>query len=267
MGFAYDPKIGGVKGSAQPAATSSGGFGGARKSGGVYTKVGGSKALVGPTSRPATSTAGKGTAPMDLGKMSMPTAATPTVAQPERPDLPPIAPVGEERPEHEALRERYTGFGEELKEGTGFAMDVMTGGMTDRMEAQIEQAREQHANMGIPFDEGAYRAELQRGVNSAMAKEKLGREQLYQQHLSDIAPVTAGADYAQGEKGIDLQRDLGEQAGVLDRYGIDVGKYSTDVGAATRSNEMLMDFYKTLMAGMLRGPSAGSYTAGNVSFG
>jgi hypothetical protein len=264
MGFRYDPKLGGVKGSATPAATSSGGFGGARKSGGVYTSVGGSKGLVGP--RPAAAPAAAAKPPtMDWGKMTMPTPSTPTIAQPERPQLPPIAPVGEERPEHAALRERYTGFGEDIKAGTGFAMDVLEGQQQDRMEAQIEQAREQHAALGIPFDEKAYRAELQRGVNAAMAGEKLGREQLYQAHLSDIAPVTAGAEYAQAEKGIDLQRDVAEQAGVLDRYGIDVGKYSTDVQAAARANEMLMDFYKSLMGGMMNfGPS---YSGGSVRFG
>ncbi len=199
--------------------------------------------------------------------MTMPTLpATPAITGPERPELPPIDPVGYEKPEHGELRERYTGFGEELKEGTGFAMDVLEGQQQDRMEAQIEQAREQAAALNIPFDEDATRAELQRGVNAAMAQEKLGREGLYQQHLSDIAPVTAGAEYAQREKGIDLERDVSEMGGLLQRYGIDVGKYGTDVQAASRASEMLMDFYKTLMAGMMRGPSMG-YTGGNVSFG
>jgi hypothetical protein len=264
MAFRYDPTIGGVKGSIGTGSSSSpGGFGGS--SGGVYTKVGGSKALGGGSASTSTASTGRAASPQ-LPSFQMPTMpATPALTGPERPNLPPIDPTGQERPEHEALRERYTGFGEDLKGGTGFAMDVLTGEMTDRMEAQIEQAREQHAQMGIPFDADAYRAELQRGVNSAMAQEKLGREELYQQHLATTAPVTAGADYAQAEKGIDLERDQAEMRGVLERYGIDVSKYGTDVQAATRANEMLMDFYKTLMSGMMSGPSFG-YT-GNVSFG
>jgi hypothetical protein len=186
---------------------------------------------------------------------------TPAITGPESPALPPIEPVGEERTEHAELRDRYTGFGEDLKEGTGFAMDVLTGAQTDRMEAQIEQAREQAAALGIPFDEASYRAELQRGVNAAMAEEKLGREGLYQEHLATTAPITAGADYAQAEKGIDLERDVAEQEGVLDRYGTDVGKYGYELQAATRANEMLMDFYKSLMTGY-----GTSFTGGNVTF-
>jgi hypothetical protein len=195
----------------------------------------------------------------------MPAMTASPIADPERPDLTPIDPVGYEKPEHKELRERYTEFGEDLKEGTGFAMDVLEGQQQDRMEAQIEMAREQAAAAGIPFDEAAYRAELQRGVNAAMAEEKLGREGLYQAHLSDIAPVTAGANYAQGEKGIDLARDTTEGEQSLQRYGLDIGKYGTDVQAAARANEMLMDFYKSLMSGMMNfGPS---FTGGDVRFG
>lgn len=240
---------------------------GSRVSTGVYRATGSRGALGGGSSAAAPGGRSK-TPTISSQKFEMPElpgGGAPSVTPPERPDLPPIDPTGAELPEHKALRERYTQFGEDLKEGTGFAMDVLQGQLADEVEAQVEMARQNAANLGIPFDEAAFRAELKRGSNAALAQEKLGREQLYQSHLSDIAPVLAGAEYRQGEKQIDLSRDVAEQEGILQRYGTDVSRYGTELQAAARANEMLMDFYKSLMTGMMSF-NAGSFTGGDVSF-
>ena len=262
----------GYKGPGKRVATELSGYGGSAygtNPSGAYRAVGSRGALVGPTSSGST-TASQTTAVPKIAsqKVELPAlpSGTPTVAGLDRPELPSISPTGSERPEHIALRERYTGFGEDLKAGTGFAMDALQQRLRDQEDAQVEMARANANELGIPFDEASFRAELQRGVNAAMVEEKLGREQLYQSHLSDIAPVLAGANYAQGEKQIDLSRDLGEQEGILQRYATDVNRYGTELSAATRANEMLMDFYKTLMSGMMSFGGS-SFTGGSVSFG
>ena len=84
--------------------------------------------------------------------------------------------------------------------------------------------------------------------------------------IGDLGLPIASAVAAGGSVlGIDLARDTTEGAQSLERYALDIGKYGTDVQAASRANEMLMDFYKSLMSGMMNfGPS---FTGGDVRFG
>lgn len=202
------------------------------------------------------------------GRMRMPKMKP--VKAPPRPELPPIDPQAPFDPNLEAYRERYGGHLTNLEEGTGYAMDVLRQQQQDAGEAEIESARANAAAAGIPFDEAEARAELQRGVNVAMAGEKLGREAGMTQAYG------VGKDiYGQvpGERnvrlGIDLQRDLGEMGGELDLYGRDIQRYGVDVNAAVASNQQLMSFYNNLMSGAfgMMGNMGGPGFSSSVSYG
>jgi len=170
------------------------------------------------------------------------------VAGPERPNLPPIDPQAKVDPNLEAYRDLYGGHLEDLKEGTGFAMDVLSGQQADMKQAATEQAMASAAQAGIPFDAGSFGAEYDRGTNAAMAKEKLGREQLYGESVQKGLPIySRPSEERFARLDLDLKRDMGEAGNILDRYKTDVGKYGTDVNAAIGSNNALLGFITSLM--------------------
>jgi len=178
-----------------------------------------------------------------------------------RPDLPPIDPQANFDPELEAYRERFRGHLGNLESGTGYAMDVMRGQQQDQLEADVERARQAAAASGIPFDEAQFRSEGARGINSAMAQEKLGREQMMTDAYARGLPIIAEpASERFNRLELDLRRDVADAESVLDLYGRDIQKYGIDMNAATAANNALMQFYSSLMSGMF-----GSF--GNMSQG
>ncbi len=180
----------------------------------------------------------------------------------ERPDLPPIDPQAAKDPELEAYAQKYGGHITDLKEGTGFAMDVLSGQMQDQKQASQERAMASAAQAGIPFDAGSWGAEYDRGINSAMASEKLGREKMLTDAYQGGLPIVSRPSEERFARlDLDLKRDLGESGDILKRYGIDVGKYGKDVDAAIGSNNALLGFLSNLMG------SVGSYSGGSYSYG
>lgn len=168
-----------------------------------------------------------------------------------RPELTPINPQAAYDPEiaNQLARQRsYTG---DLKAGTGFAMDVLTGQQRDVGEAQMREAEQAAAQAGIPFDKARFLMEQQRGLQGAMATEKLGREQMVGQAIGAESGVAQGQAGERDERlGIDLKRDVAENEIALDRYGRDIQKYGIDAQAATAANNALMGFYGQLTSGM-----------------
>jgi hypothetical protein len=130
-------------------------------------------------------------------------------------------------------------------------MDVLLGQNRDQMEAQIAQMRQGAAQQGIPFDEAAARAELQRGVNAAMAKEKLGREQQLTQAYGQ-APGIIGANEAarEGRWKIGQGGDIATMGAGLDVYKTQAGMYGNELDAATSANNALLGFLSNLYSGM-----------------
>lgn len=198
------------------------------------------------------------------GRINLPSTSV-NVKGPDRPDLTPIDPQAEFDPDLEAYRDRYTSQLDDFKEGSGFAMDVLTGQQQDMKLAAQENAMSAAASAGIPFDAGQWGAEYDRGTNAAMAGEKLGREAMMFGALQGgLETVSRPSEERFARLDLDLRRDLGESSESLKRYGIDVGKYGKDVDAAIGSNNALLSFISSLMGSM--SPSS-SYTGGSVSYG
>lgn len=199
------------------------------------------------------------------GGLSLPTGGG--GAQPgnvPRPELPPIDPQAPFDPELEAYRERYKGHLEGLETGTGHAMDVLRGQQQDSLEADVERARQAAAASGIPFNEAEFRSEAARGINAAMAQEKLGREAMMTQAYTQGLPIIAEpASERFNRLELDLRRDVADAESVLDLYGRDIQKYGIDMSAATAANNALMAFYTNLMSGMMGGISN---MGGNINY-
>lgn len=217
---------------------------------------------------------GKGTSSgAATGGVTMPNIPTPNVPAiegPDRPDLPPIDPQAPFDPNLEAYRDRYLGNISNLEQGTGYAMDVMRGQQQDQLEADVKRAREAAAAQGIPFNEAEFRAEASRGINAAMANEKLGREQLVNQAYTSGLPIIAEpASERYNRLALDLQRDTTEGAQLLQRYGIDVSKYGSELSAAVAANNALYNLYASLMSGMfgMMGNFGSSVNMGSVDYG
>lgn len=171
-----------------------------------------------------------------------------------RPKLPPIDPQAEFDPNLEAYRDRYLGHITNLETGTGHAMDVLRGQQQDALEADVERARQAAASSGIPFNEAEFRAEQARGVNAAMAQEKLGREAMMTQAYTQGLPIIGEpASERFNRLELDLRRDVADSESVLDLYGRDIQKYGIDMQAAVAANNALMSFYSQLMGGMMGG--------------
>lgn len=190
---------------------------------------------------------------LNFSMPSMPAAGAAPAWQPSavaRPNLTPIDPQAAYDPEiaNQLARQRsYTG---DLKAGTGFAMDVLTGQQRDVNEAQMREAEQAAAQAGIPFDKARFLMEQQRGLQGAMAEEKLGREQMVGQAIGAESGVAQGQAAERTDRlGIDLKRDTVENELALDRYGRDIQKYGIDAQAATAANNSLMDFYSRLTSG------------------
>ena len=182
----------------------------------------------------------------------------------ERPGLTPIDPQAAYDPEIAAQLARQRSYTGDLKAGTGFAMDVLTGQQRDVNEAQMREAEQAAAQAGIPFDKARFLMEQQRGLQGAMATEKLGREQMVGQAIGAESGVAQGQAGERTERlGLDLKRDVVENELALDRYGRDIQKYGIDAQAATAANNSLMDFYSRLTSGAFS--AMGSFGGGNVS--
>lgn len=185
-----------------------------------------------------------------------------------RPDLAPINPQANYDPEIANELAAQRAHTSDLKAGTGFAMDVLAGGQRDLQNAQMAEAEQAAASAGIPFDRSRFLMEQQKGQNSAMAQEKLGREQMVGQSLAQSAQV---ANQQAGERdtrlGISEDSQKAQNEELLQRYGTDVQKYGVDANAATAANSALMGFYSDLMRGVFSAAGgSGSYTS-NYQFG
>ena len=188
----------------------------------------------------------------------------------ERPSLTPIDPQAAYDPEIAAQLARQRSYTGDLKAGTGFAMDVLTGQQRDVNEAQMREAEQAAAQAGIPFDKARFLMEQQRGLQGAMATEKLGREQMVGQAIGAESGVAQGEAGERTERlGLDLKRDVVENELALDRYGRDIQKYGIDAQAATAANNSLMDFYSRLTTGAfsaignIGGNQSNSYSYGS----
>jgi len=206
--------------------------------------------ITAPTKRPAATARAAREGPM-TDKMTLPKASAVNVKGPERPGLPPIDPQAAFDPELQAYAQKYGGHLEDLKEGTGFAMDAMREQMENRRAAARESAEASAVQAGIPFNASTWEAEYDRGINSAMAQEKVGREaQLTQAYQGGLPIVSRPSDERFARLDLDLRRDMGEAGNILDRYKTDVSKYGTDVQAAIGSNNALLGFLSSLMGTM-----------------
>lgn len=175
---------------------------------------------------------------------------TPAITQPKRPELTPIKPEAAFDPRLTGVADEYAQTGKDLREGTGFAMDALRQQQEQSKEAELDRMESAAAAAGIPFDRRRAATEIERGINTAMAQEKLGREQLVQQHYQGGMGVY-GAPSSERDKRLemDLRRDVAENELGLDRYGRDIQKYGIDVNASTAANNALMGFYQSLMGG------------------
>jgi hypothetical protein len=185
------------------------------------------------------------------------------VEAPASPDLPPIEPTAAEDPRLQEYGEDYLGHLQDLEEGTGFAMDVMTEGMENKKAAARERAEAAAAQAGIPMP-ADWDAEYDRGINRAMAEEKVAREgQLTEARIGGLGVIMSPMDDRFRRLGLDLERDVAEQRGVIDKYGRDISKYGVDVQAATAANQALLGFLQSFM-GMM-GSFAPSMSVGGGS--
>lgn len=212
------------------------------------------------------------------GSVQVPTtgATTPTATKPAAPAAPGVErprEIGGSIPELQKLGGDYQTHLRNLESGAGYSMDVLTGAQRNQTEAQIKQAREAAAANGVPFDEERMRSELQRGVYSAQAAEKLGREKM----LTDAygqAPGIIGADEAarQGRWKIGAGSDVATNAANAAIYGTNAsiygsqaGMYNTEVNAANAANQALLDFISRIYSGMFNvmgGSMSQNYTYG-----
>lgn len=204
------------------------------------------------------------------GRVRAPKVTAPKVTQPPRPKLPPIDPRAPFDPVLEAYRDRFGGHLTNLERGTGYAMDVLRQQQQDAAEAELERMRAAADQAGIPFDERQARAEIQRGINAAMAKEKLGREQMMTGAYGvgkDIYALPPAERFKRLE--LDLRRDVADVESVLDLYGRDVQKYGIDVNAATAANQQLLGLYNSLMSGMfgMMGTAMSPSYSSSVTYG
>lgn len=169
----------------------------------------------------------------------------------ERPALQPIRPTAEYDPKIAESLAKQAGYGEMVKEGTGFAQDVLSQRQADVLESQIAQARQEAEQQGIPFNEAAFRAQAMQSINKTMADVTLGREEMYGKALEAEAG-TAGVQAGERNErlGIDLRAQAETMQDVLERYRGDIQKYGYDVQAATAANNALLAFYSQLMSGM-----------------
>lgn len=221
-----------------------------------------------PPTAPATSGAvsGRTSGPFNVPTPPSTPAWTPSNLQ--RPNLTPIDPQAAYDPqiaEQLARQRSYTG---DLKAGTGFAMDVLTGQQRDIGNAQLMEAEQAAAQAGVPFNRAQFIMEQQRGLHGAMAGEKLAREQMVGQAIGAESGVAQGqAEERTSRLGLDLRRDVAENELALERYGKDIQKYGVDAQAATAANNALMDFYSRLASGMFSmvGQIGGSFGGGSIS--
>jgi len=191
-------------------------------------------------------------------------AAAWTPSAVERPALTPVDPQAAYDPEIANQLARTRSYTDDLKAGTGFAMDVLTGQQRDLQNSQLMEAEQAAAQAGIPFDRNRFIMEQQRGIHGAMAQEKLGREQMVGASIgAESGVATAQAGERTDRLGIDLNRDVAENELALKRYGTDIEKYRVDAQAATAANSALMDFYTRLTSGIFS--MAGSVGGGNYS--
>jgi len=194
-------------------------------------------------------------------KFSMPPAPTWSPSAVPRPELDSVTPEAAYDPEIAKALAGQQGYAQDLKAGTGFAMDVLTGSQADQLQAQLVQARQAAAQAGIPFDEAAWRSTSMRGIAGAQADEKLKREAMVGGALGAVAGTAQGqASERDTRLGIDLSAKSTMNAQKLDLYSRDLEKYGTDTQAATSANSALMSFYSQLMGGML-----GAMSPGNMS--
>jgi hypothetical protein len=156
-------------------------------------------------------------------------------------------------------------YQENLLSGAGQHMDVTVGRMADQLEAQVAQARAAAQAAGIPFDEAAFRAQAQRGVNTAMVEEKDLRERQYGEALKTGGQMAgAQAQERTQRMDLDLRRDVSENELALDRYGRDIQKYGIDAQAATAANNAILEFWSRLMSGMFN--QMGSMSMNNTNY-
>lgn len=193
----------------------------------------------------------------------------PAAGNVERPNLTPIDPQAEYDPEMAKSLAAMRGHESNLERGAGRSMDVLLGTQADQLESQVAQARAAAQAAGIPFDEASFRATAMKGINSAMAQEKLGREAMLGDQYSRTGQM-AGAQAGERtqRKELDYKRDVSENELLLDRYGRDIQKYGVDVQAATAANNALMQFYSQLLGGVFGmlgnlGGSSASFSSSN----
>lgn len=212
---------------------------------------------------PASSAAGAG----GFQLPGMPGGSGWTPSNVERPNITPINPNAEYDPEMAASLAKMRGHETNLEQGSGHAMDVLTGRQADQLEAQVAQAKASAAAAGIPFDEAAFRATAMRGINSAMADEKANREKALSEQYKTTGQM-AGAQA--GERNQRLEQDYKTQLSnnelLLDRYGRDIQKYGVDAQAATAANNALMSFYSQLMGGLFNMMGSGSMSMNNTNY-
>lgn len=220
-------------------------------------RTGGEGGLPSPKSAPVQPAAAKPKA----AAVAAPTtpAWTPTpVAGPTAPTIGQLKPEAAYDPELAKELEAQRGYRGQLESGTGFAMDVLTTTQADQLESQVAQARAAAEQAGIPFNEGAFRAQAMKGINAAMAEEKLGREKMVgEAHRAAAELAGAQAGERTQRLGIDLSRDVSQEqlglqryASEIAKYGQDISKYGIDAQAATAANNALLGFYSQLMGGI-----------------
>jgi hypothetical protein len=176
--------------------------------------------------------------------------------KPGAPQLERAREIGPGVPELERMGQGYEAQLRNLEAGTGHSMDVMLGAQTDNAEAQIDQMRQAAAQQGIPFDEQAARAQLQRGVNSAMAQEKLGREKLTLDAYGQAPGIIGANEQArQGRWQIGSGNDNERNRALNEQYGTQANMYGEELSAANSANNALLSFMSNLMGSALRGPS------------
>lgn len=238
-----------------------------RQGGGAYgCPPGATENSRGTCCQPAAAAAGGGmgasfTLP-SMGAGAGGAAFTPTAIA--RPNLTPIKPEAAYDPEIANTLAAQRSHVGDLKSGTGFAMDVLTQGVQDQAEAELQQAKASAIAQGIPFDEAAFRSRALQSRNKAMAQEKLGRESMVGAALSEEGAQARGLAGERTQRlDLDLRRDVSENELGLDLYGKDIAKYSADAQAAVSANNALLDFYSKLTSGMFA--SLGNLGTSNLS--
>jgi hypothetical protein len=192
------------------------------------------------------------------------------VKEPPKPKPVPIDPQAPEDPRLTKFAADYTQHGEDLESGTGYAMDVLRGQQQDSMEAELDRMRAAAANAGVPFDETQARAELQRGINAAMAEEKLGREKMMTDwYQGGVDVMRSPMDERFTRLRLDLERDIAEAGQNVDIHKLLYDKYGIDVNAASTYDRALLALYGNLWNKMIPdwGDIMGSLNMGSVNIG